>query len=105
MTTMLPSPFLTESYASVETLSGVSTAVEAAAPVLPPQLEGAAAETETPHEEASYIHEIFHHARRLNAEARRRAQIDQAGLQAVAAEIASWMDDRDPMPIFLTREA
>jgi hypothetical protein len=61
MTTLPPSPFLTESPESVETPSRVSTVMEAAAPQTP---AGAAADTP---DDISDVHEIFHHARRLVA--------------------------------------
>ena len=114
MTTMPPSPFLSESSATADLVPRVSAEVEAAAPFTPPQLEGAAADTEglevfaepsPDSDDISDVHEIFHHGRRLVEEGRRREQIDRGCLAAVEAEIAAWMDERDPLPIFLRGQA
>ena len=104
MTTMLPSPFLTESPAPVETIPGVSTEVEAASLSTSPHPHDEAAETISD-TGIGDIHEIFHHGRRLVEEGRRREQIDRGCLAAVAAEIAAWQDERDPLPIFLRGRA
>jgi len=109
MTTMLPSPFLTESASSVELQSSVSTAAAASSPV-PPAI-GEAAEpfeaslAEIDSLETGHIHEIFHHGRRLIAEAQRRQALDRGCLAAVAAALEAWRDEQDPPPLFLRREA
>ena len=89
MTTLPPSPFLTESPETVETPSRVSTVMEAAAPQTP---AGAAADTFTGTipDDISDVHEIFHHARKLAAESARQAEIDHHGLAAVEREISIW---------------
>ena len=115
MTTMLPSPFLTDSPAPVETVSSVPTVVEASAPVSVPTA-GVEAETFL---DVSHVHEIFHFSRKLVDEAARnqsllaevtrewsRARsrqnyIDGIGLDAVAGEIEAWQNDADPLPLFL----
>jgi hypothetical protein len=103
MTALPPSPFLTESPASVETQSSVSTAVEASAPLRVPQPAGA--EAATIPDEISHINEIFHHARRLTVESYRRAVIDHGCLEAVATAIETWQAEQDPLPLFLRGEA
>ena len=84
MTTLPPSPFLTESPETVETPSRVSTVMEAAAPQTP---AGAAADIP---DDICDVHEIFHHARMLVSESARQAEIDRHGLAAVEREISIW---------------
>ena len=121
MTTLPPSPFLTESPESVEDTSRVSTVAEAAAHS--PPLLGAAADpyfmpasvvvpdgcgasvipafSDVPEIDTGDIPEIFRCANLLCADARRQAEIDRHGLAAVAHEIDAWMAESDPLPLFL----
>lgn len=130
MSTLPPSPFLSESSATADLVPRVSAEVEAAAPFTPPQLDGAAADTEgltgleifvepsPDSDDISDVHEIFHHGRRLVEEGRRREQIDRGCLVAVARAVEEWqaeyeashgwawyaMNDLDPPPLFLRGE-
>lgn len=115
---LAPAADLCESPASVETLSSVSTAGQAASLSTSPHPHDEAAET-IPDPGIGDIHEIFHHGRRLVQEGRRREQIERGCLAAVARAVEGWqaeyeashgwawyaMNDLDPPPLFLRGRA